>query len=190
MSQQLDATSRCYSSKFLRAIQFILPHEEAFARGHWGDEKFVVAENVSGDSGGVTKYGIDASSHPGVDIRNLTREGAIAIYAREWQKHALDCLPEKIAIACFDVWVNGGHAVAWLQAALNEICGCRLVVDGNLGPATMATANATHVDDAIVRYFIKERDARFAAIATGPRAKFLAGWEQRDRDLEKFLGLA
>jgi hypothetical protein len=41
-----------------------------------------------------------------------------------------------------------------------------------------------------VRYFIQERDARFESIATGERAKFLAGWEQRDRDLEKFFGLS
>jgi lysozyme family protein len=182
-----------YSQKFLRAIQFIFPHEEEFARGHWGDENFVVAENVSGDSGGVTKYGIDASSHPGIDIRNLTRDGAIAIYAREWQKHGLECLPEKIAIACFDVWVNGGHAVAWLQAALNKVAGTKLVVDGNMGPATMAAANSLNDQpstlNALLRYFIQERDARFESIAKGSRAKFLNGWESRDRDLEKFLGV-
>jgi len=176
------------SPKFLRAIKFILPHEEAFARGHWGDENFVVAENVSGDSGGVTKYGIDASSHPGVDIANLTRERAVAIYEREWQKYGIEALPEKIAIAQFDVRVNGGHATTWLQKALNEVGGANLVVDGNMGPATIAAANKCDVDK-VVRHFIKQRDARFEAIATGPRAKFLNGWKQRDRDLEKFLGL-
>lgn len=183
-----------YSSKFLRAIQFILPHEEAFARGHWGDENFVVAENVSGDSGGVTKYGIDASSHPGVDIRNLTRDGAIAIYAREWQKYGIEALPEKIAIAQFDVRVNGGHATKWLQHAINAcrppVAGLRniIVEDGVMGPATIVAANQCD-QDAIVPYFIQQRDARFKSIATGARAKFLAGWEQRDRDLEKFLGV-
>jgi lysozyme family protein len=183
-----------YSPKFLRAIQFILPHEEAFARGHWGDENYVVAENVSGDSGGVTKYGIDASSHPGVDIRNLTRDGAIAIYAREWQKYGIEALPEKIAVAQFDVRVNGGYATKWLQIALNQVgwrdrpAGSALVVDGNMGPATIAAALKAD-QDKVVRYFIRERDARFEAIATGPRAKFLNGWEQRDRDLEKFLGV-
>jgi lysozyme family protein len=183
-----------YSRKFLRAIEFILPHEEAFARGHWGDENFVVAENVSGDSGGVTKYGIDASSHPGVDIRNLTRDGAIAIYAREWQKYGIEALPEKIAIAQFDVRVNGGYATSWLQHAINACrppsAGLRniLVVDGNMGPATILAANQCD-ETLLLRYFIRQRDARFEAIAKGSRAKFLAGWKQRDRDLEKFLGL-
>jgi lysozyme family protein len=175
-----------YSPAFLRAIEFVLPHEEEFARGHWGDENFVVTENVAGDSGGLTKYGIDASSHPGINIRNLTRFGAIQIYAAEWHKHALDSLPEKIAIACFDVWVNGGHAVAWLQTALNKICGTKLVVDGSLGPATIVAAQ-THDLPQVLEYFIQERAARFESIATGSRRKFLAGWKQRDRDLEKFL---
>jgi lysozyme family protein len=66
--------------------------------------------------------------------------------------------------------------------------GSALVVDGNMGPATIAAAVKAD-EDKIVRYFIRERDARFEAIATGARAKFLKGWEQRDRDLEKFLGL-
>jgi lysozyme family protein len=181
-----------YSDKFLRAIAFILPHEEEFARGHWGDENHVVAENVSGDSGGVTKYGIDASSHPGVDIANLSRDDAVAIYWTEWEKYNIDALPEKIAIAQFDVRVNGGYAVKWLQRALNEVGAgspsSRLSVDGAMGPATIAAANACD-ETAVVRYFIKERDARFESIATGRRAKFLNGWERRDRDLEKFLGI-
>ena len=73
------AGTSTYSEAFLRAVAFILPHEEEFARGHWGDENFVIPENVSGDSGGWTKYGIDASSHPGVDVKDLTRPQAIAI---------------------------------------------------------------------------------------------------------------
>jgi lysozyme family protein len=183
-----------YSRKFLRAIQFIFPHEEAYARGHWGDENFVVAENVSGDSGGVTKYGIDASSHPGVDIRNLTRDGAIAIYAREWQRYGIEALPEKLAIAQFDVRVNGGSATKWLQHAINvsrpPAAGLRpiLVEDGNMGPATILAANKCD-EIPVLRYFIQQRDARFESIAKGARAKFLPGWHQRDCDLEKFLGV-
>jgi lysozyme family protein len=183
-----------FSRKFLSAIQFIFPHEEAYARGHWGDENFVVAENVSGDSGGVTKYGIDASSHPGLDIRNLTRDGAIAIYAREWQRYGIDALPEKLAIAQFDVRVNGGYATKWLQHAINvsrpPSAGLRpiLIEDGNMGPATILAANQCD-EIPVLRYFIQQRDARFESIANGARAKFLDGWKQRDRDLEKFLGV-
>jgi len=181
------------SPAFNMAGQFILPHEEEFARGHWGDENFVVAENVSGDSGGVTKYGIDQASHPGVDVANLTRDEAVAIYAQEWEQHGLDALPDLIAIAMFDVWVNGGHAVAWLQAALNQARPTgvpELVVDGDLGPATISAARLCD-QKKVLRIFIDERDARFKALAQNPsRAKFLAGWEQRDRDLAAFLGVS
>jgi hypothetical protein len=88
---------------FNLAIAFILPHEEEFARGYWGDERFVVVENVPGDDGGLTKYGIDEESHPDVDIANLTRDQAIAIYAkdgvstasirssRSWRSRVLTC---------------------------------------------------------------------------------------------------
>jgi lysozyme family protein len=177
-----------YSQAFNRAIAFILPHEEEFARGHWGDENFVVAENVSGDSGGVTKYGIDASSHPGVDIKDLNRDQAITIYHEEWKWRNLDALPEKLAIAMFDVWVNGGFAVKWLQIALNKISKLNLVVDGDLGAKTISAAQACD-QVAVLRYFINERDARFESLASNhPQDRqFLGGWEQRDADLRKFL---
>ena len=32
------------------------------------------------DPGGLTRWGISAAAHPGVDIRNLTRELAAEIY--------------------------------------------------------------------------------------------------------------
>lgn len=188
----MDSRSGRYSPKFLKAIAFILPHEEVFARHHWGDENFVVAENVSGDAGGVTKYGIDASSHPGVDISNLTRDQAVDIYFHEWQKYGIEALPEKVAVAQFDVRVNGGYATRWLQLALNAVLQkSKLVVDGNMGPSTIAAANSLTPaqETAVVHSFIHQRDVRFEAIARGHNAKFLDGWEERDRDLEKFLGI-
>lgn len=180
-----------YSPAFLKAIEFILPHEEEFARGHWGDEAFVVAENVVGDSGGWTKYGIDASSHPGLDVKDLTRAQAIAIYFEEWRFREMDSLPEKFSIACFDVWVNGGFAIKWLQSALNKIAKLNppLIVDGDLGLKTLAAA-AICDQAAVLTFFLNERDARFESLAKGSRKKFLAGWEQRDADLRAFLGAA
>ena len=174
------------SPAFQKAVLFILPHEEDFLRGHWGDENFVIAEHVPGDAGGVTKYGIDASSHPGVDVADLTREQAITIYWQEWNFRDMDSLPERLAIACFDVWVNGGFAIKWLQTALNNF-GASLVVDGDLGSKTIAAANACD-QDAVIRFFLNERDARFERLGKYPALEqFLAGWEQRDADLRKYL---
>ena len=179
-----------YSLAFLKAIAFVLPHEEQFARGHWGDENFVVTENVPGDGGGLTKWGIDAKSHPGVDIPNLNRSQAIGIYHDEWKWRNLDALPIKLAIALFDVWVNGGFAVKWLQIALNKIAGANLVVDGDLGAKTLAAAAGCD-QNKIVSYFIDERDARFERLAQRPsQQQFREGWEDRDRDLREYLRAA
>jgi lysozyme family protein len=179
-----------FSHAFNDAIAFVLPHEEEFARGHWGDENYVVAENVSGDAGGWTKYGIDATSHPGLDVRNLTRARAIALYWHEWQAHRLDLLPAPLAVALFDVWVNGGHPIEWLQAALNHVENVKppLSIDGGLGPKTLAAVAACIDFSAVLDYFIEERDTRFRALAQNPaRAKFLSGWLRRDIDLRAYL---
>lgn len=182
------------TAAFQKAVTFILPHEEDFARGHWGDEAFVVTERVPGDNGGTTKYGIDQASHPGVDIPDLTRGQAVAIYAREWQQHGLDAVPDRLAVAMFDVWVNGGHAVAWLQDAINATRPAgspALIVDGALGAATLSAALLCD-QDAVLADFIQARNARFEALAAAnPNDRqFLAGWEQRDKDLTAFLAPA
>ncbi len=182
---------------FQRAISFVLPHENAYARGHWGDDSFVVTENVSGDAGGLTKWGIDAAGNPGVDIAALTKADAIFIYHQKyWLAHNLDALPEKLAICAFDVWVNGGHATRWLQHAYNIAPsrgmlegrpGLWLKEDGDLGPLTIRALTEADEDE-IATIFLDQRDERFRALAERPsQAKFLAGWLARDRDLRKFL---
>jgi Glycosyl hydrolase 108/N-acetylmuramoyl-L-alanine amidase len=52
---------------------------------------FVLGDDIEGgyvnnpaDPGGETKFGICKRYHPDVDIKNLSREGAMAIYAREY----------------------------------------------------------------------------------------------------------
>lgn len=182
------------SSAFKRAILFILPHEDSYSRGHWGDPKFVVTENVSGDKGGLTKYGIDASSHPGVDIAGLTEESATAIYFSEWLAHRLDLLSERLSIAVFDVLVNGGQPILWLQQAYNFTHlgnqNDKIVEDGYFGPATLKALSSSN-EDVLLRYFFTERDARFRHLATiyPADAKFLSGWLARDSDLEAFLNV-
>ena len=43
------------------------------------------------DPGGMTKYGICARSYPTLDIKNLSRDQAVAIYYRDfWQKYKLE----------------------------------------------------------------------------------------------------
>lgn len=66
-----------------------------------------------------TKYGISANAHPDVDIVNLTKEQALAIYKREyWDASGADRLEWPLALAHFDLAVNGG--VGRARQALSE----------------------------------------------------------------------
>lgn len=176
-----------YSPAFLSAIKFVLPHETEYVPGHWGDLNFVRTENVPGDSGGLTKYGIDKSSHPGVDIANLDYDKAVEIYHQEWLAHRLDLLPERLAIAAFDVYVNGGYPILWLQQSYNITHNGDLAEDNNLGPLTLSCLSKGN-PDAILRVFLSERAARFTALSHRPALyKFLKGWLARNNDLRAFL---
>lgn len=60
-----------------------------------------------------TKYGIAAHVYPGVDIRNLTKTDAIAIYRRDyWPKVAGDQQPDGVDIVVWDICVNSGSGRA------------------------------------------------------------------------------
>ncbi len=74
------------------------------------------------DPGGMTKYGICARSYPAVDIRNLTRDDAVAIYFRDfWQKYHLDiaCPDTQIRAKVFNMGVLMG-----MKTALMLVVGC------------------------------------------------------------------
>ena len=91
------------------------------------------------DPGGLTKYGISQRTYPNIDIRNLTREAAIAIYKRDfWDSLRIEALPAILRYAYFDAAVNCGAATAalFLQRAL----GVR--ADGIIGPITRAALDA------------------------------------------------
>ena len=185
---ELDLTA--YPEAFVTAMRFILPHETEFHHGAQGDYDHVRTENVPGDPGGQTRYGIDKASHPRVNIDGLDLDAALAIYWKEWLNHDLNELPDKLAIAAFDVWVNGGHANVWLQHACNETNAPddeELTEDGNLGPASIAALAACD-QDAVLRVFLEQRQARFATLARKLNyAQFLDGWTNRNEDLAALL---
>ena len=105
---------------------------------------FVLAEeggyvNNPADPGGETKFGISKRSYPDLDIINLTRDEASAIYRRDyWQACRCDELPPLIALALFDSAVNVGpaRAIKWLQAAVHAN------QDGVVGDETLGKAQA------------------------------------------------
>jgi lysozyme family protein len=85
-----------------------------------------------------TKWGISSKSYPSLDLHNLTRADALAIYRRDfWDKIGGDQLPAPVALMVFDAAVNQGPqtAVSILQTA----AGC--AIDGRMGPATLAACS-------------------------------------------------
>lgn len=176
------------SERFNKAVRFVLDHETVFKKGHWGDYNYATWENVSGDKGGVTKYGIDQRSHPKLDIKNLTLDQAREIYFNDyWKKSRAEEMPEGYGEVLFDIRVNGGNGPKMLQDALNQ-CGGNLAVDGILGPKSVAEMNKQGIKG--LKSFLKARQRRYDNLARQPKLKkFLQGWTNRNNDLAKFVGV-
>lgn len=87
------------------------------------------------DPGGETNFGIAKRYHPDVDIRNLTKEAAKAIYFKEyWEKYHCALLSETFAPIFMDSLVNPGPGFA--TKSLQTLCG--LTPDGIIGAKTKA----------------------------------------------------
>lgn len=169
---------------------FVLPHETVFKpRSKWGNYDFATWENVSGDAGGVTKFGIDQRSHPTTNIKALTINQARDIYWFEyWLPSMAEQMPAGYGEVLADIRINGGNGPRMLQQALNRH-GAGLTVDGKIGPKTIAAMQA---DGRIgLLEFLKVRQERYERLAKKPTLKkFLAGWTQRNTDLSEFVSAA
>jgi len=87
------------------------------------------------DPGGLTKYGISAAAHPNVDIANLTRAGAIAIYRAEyWKRNNLQYINSyTVSAYLFDEAVNPLRGPGWLVQSALCYLGWPVKVDGIIG---------------------------------------------------------
>lgn len=173
--------------------EFTLPHENSYGKDEDGN-RIVVAEHVQGDPGGTTKYGIDAASHPNIDIEGLTQDDAEQIYLKEYSEvhwfiphdlySALSEFPQPANLAFFDCREVCGTRAAWLcvqrALALND--------DGVPGSITRSaimqspgfTLAISSIDERIIYH-------RRVAASNPSLAKFLEGWINRCNDLKEFL---
>ena len=137
------------TKRFLDFIPFIFKWE-----GGYG--------NDPDDPGGETNFGIDKRSHPGVDIRRLTRNGAVEIYWRDyWSRNKCEEMASPIADVFFNCCVNCGPARA------RKLLAC--------------SADATA--------FLDNQDAWYRKLAQARPAlhKFLHGWLNRTSDLRQTM---
>ena len=119
--------------------------------------------NDPNDPGGETNFGITKKTYPNLDIRNLTQADAIAIYQRDfWDAIDADNLPANMQAVAFDTAVLFGQPAARKMIA-------------------KAKGNPQSIID--------QRRAYITAIIkkTPAQQKFAAGWEDRNKALEKSL---
>lgn len=65
------------------------------------------------DPGGATNFGISQRSYPNLDIKNLTRDQAIAIYKKDyWDRARIESVPDRLKLLVFDCAVNQGVGTA------------------------------------------------------------------------------
>lgn len=148
------------------------------------------------DPGGETRFGISKRAFPELDVANLTREQALAIYReRYWRPLTLDELPGALALTVMDAAVNRGvvYAARLLQMTLNRglaRVGGRsetlpaLALDGSVGPKTLAVARSlAHLDpegrELAARYNLA-RVGGYVELAGREKFRpFLLGWLRR-----------
>lgn len=125
------------------------------------------------DPGGETNWGISKRSYPFVDIRNLSRMQAKAIYLRDfWQRGQMDQYDGAIAYQVFDIAVNSGieTAIRLLQRAAG------VADDGHIGPVTVAAIRSKSVTDMLM-LIVAERLDFWRKLSTWP--VYGKGWAGR-----------
>ena len=141
-------------------VEFILEHEGGLV-------------DHPSDPGGLTNYGICQRSYPDVDIRNLTRDAAKAIYYNDyWLACRCDALPISASALVFDAAVNQGPGFArkTLQRA------ARAVPDGVIGPGTLRAVHLMR-PVVLVREIALRRALRYVSLSTF--STFGKGWLRR-----------
>lgn len=125
------------------------------------------------DPGGETNWGISKRAHPNVDIKNLTRDGAKAIYLNHyWLPLKPLLIPAHLRLCLFDCAVNQGveTSIRLLQSAVG------LKPDGIIGPMTLAAADSYSRRRAL-RNLLMARHERYTK---NPRWNIYgAGWSKR-----------
>jgi hypothetical protein len=157
--------------RFKELLPFLFEHECVFAKGHWGDYKYVIAEEVKGDRGGVTKWGCDIREFgekpfnlTADDIRNLDMQGATNLYWANWIRFHV----EDMAYPLGEVWFN-----------------CKVVSgDGQANKILHRTNGAKE-------FILDQKRVNRLIVQNHPSdEKFINGWNARLDDLAKFVHIS
>lgn len=158
--------------RFERYIDRILGHEGGYSDdpndpGNWTGGRIGIGQ-LKG-----TKFGIAANTYPDIDIKNLSRRDAVAIYERDfWRAVHAEQLPSAAAYSALDGAVNSGiqRSIMWLQRAVD------VADDGKWGPVTQKAIAAADPNDLVMRYNAERLDF-MTRLANWPNAS--RGWARR-----------
>lgn len=132
--------------------------------------------NHPSDPGGETNFGITKRSYPDIDIRNLTREGAIDIYYKDfWLKYPFSEITDfDICRKFFRMAVNMGYtqSAKLLQRAVGG-----LTADGIIGPFSISAINHSDPVNLLNKYRQIIGDFYIDLAIKKPKTLvFLKGW--------------
>lgn len=165
------------AQNYARALPHVLVHE-----GGWSNHK--------ADPGGATMKGVtqrvydafrDRRGEERRSVRLIEDPELQAIYRRQyWDAIRGDSLPDGVDYVVFDGAVNSGPAqsVKWLQRALGTV-----KVDGMIGEATLAAAEAYPDHDKLIALILDRRLAFLKALKTW--GTFKGGWSARVDQVEQ-----
>ena len=164
----------------MKEIERTLEHEGGYSNdqsdsGNWSGGKPGV-EELKG-----TKFGISAKSYPTLDIKNLTKDDAIAIYVRDfWKPMKLDLLTSaRVRFKVFDIGVNMGPGTG--IRLLQDVVGVE--EDGRMGAETAVHANAMD-EEKLLEGLVRVQIMRYASIVSKNSTQIgnLCGWIKRAFD--------
>lgn len=165
------------SPAFVRARDFTEVHEGGYS-------------NDPADKGGETNFGVSKKAYPKLNIKNLKRDQARAIYKQDyWDKIKGDSLPSDISMVVFDHAVNAGVGNA--SKHLQLLIGSKKV-DGIIGSRTLAQLSRYLVDNSSHDLALKLLDKREwfykrLAIRDSSQSQHLGSWLGRVNELRKLL---
>ena len=163
-------------SDFETAIKITLIHEGGFQanpndHANWSSGHIGEGELIG------TKYGITALDMPGVSIKDITVEQAVAFYAeRYWKSGYSQIESQVVANKIFDLGVLFGvhTAVAIMQETLG------VGVDGIFGDGTLSAINQSDETSLLKSYEGNMATHAFNIANENPAERgFLQGWCRR-----------
>lgn len=176
----------CWPMPVLNPFAFCLEFTLAFEGGY--TNRASDPGNWTGGAVGVgvckgTNFGISAKAYPNLDIINLTREQAAAIYFRDyWTPLRCAEMLVEVALAVFDTAVNLGphYAIEELQITAG------VTADGDIGPVTLAAVRNQSPPHLVGDYLARRIDTYVKLSAEHP--EFLSGWTMRTISLAMTVG--